>query len=204
MAYAKGEKQKAMKLFEFEKIARTMEKKFGKIAKGDEESHAMVLFPMEENLLKLNRKYPASNSRRLREAIFITLHQIDSYLTGKKADTGNFENEDNIRLKNALLYVFDPFSNEEVKDILTEKSELDLEDSEQMESYFQEPIQCILRILDSVDHWEKRSGSNGYFEFIESWIGEKVPRDDKLNFAILISGEKAPALMKEFVDGTEL
>ena len=153
-----------MKLFEFEKIARTMEKKFGKISKGDEESHAMVLFPMEENLLKINRKYPSSNSRRLREAIFITLHQIDSCLTGKKADTGNFENEDNIRLKNALLYVFDPFSNEEVKDILTEKSELDLEDSEQMESYFQEPIQCILRILDSVDHWEKRSGSNGYFD----------------------------------------
>ena len=103
---------------------------------------------MEGNLLKINRKYPASNSRRLREAIFITLHQIDSYLTGEKADTGSFENEDNIRLKDALMYVFDPFSNEEVKAILTEKSELDLEDREQLESYYREPVQCILRILD--------------------------------------------------------
>ena len=137
-----------MKLFEFEKIARKMEKQFGKISKGDEESHAMVLFPMEGNLLKIHRKYPASNSRRLREAIFITLHQIDSYLTGEKADTGSFENEDNIRLKDALMYVFDPFSNEEVKAILTEKSELDLEDREQLESYYREPVQCILRILD--------------------------------------------------------
>ena len=137
-----------MRLFEFEKIARKMEKQFGKISKGDEESHAMVLFPMEGNLLKINRKYPASNSRRLREAIFITLHQIDSYLTGEKADTGSFENEDNIRLKDALMYVFDPFSNEEVKAILTEKSELDLEDREQLESYYREPVQCILRILD--------------------------------------------------------
>lgn len=192
-----------MRLFEFEKIARKMEKQFGKISKGDEESHAMVLFPMEGNLLKINRKYPASNSRRLREAIFITLHQIDSYLTGEKADTGSFENEDNIRLKDALMYVFDPFSNEEVKAILTEKSELDLEDREQLESYYREPVQCILRILDSVDHWEKRSGSNGYFQFMENWLGEKVPRDDKLNYAILLSGDKALDLMKEIKNGTD-
>ena len=192
-----------MKLFEFEKIARKMEKQFGKISKGDEESHAMVLFPMEGNLLKINRKYPASNSRRLREAIFITLHQIDSYLTGEKADTGSFENEDNIRLKDALMYVFDPFSNEEVKAILTEKSELDLEDREQLESYYREPVQCILRILDSVDHWEKRCGSNGYFQFVENWLGEKVPRDDKLNYAILLSGDKALDLMKEIKNGTD-
>jgi len=192
-----------MKLFEFEKIARKMEKQFGKISKGDEESHAMVLFPMEGNLLKINRKYPASNSRRLREAIFITLHQIDSYLTGEKADTGSFENEDNIRLKDALMYVFDPFSNEEVKAILTEKSELDLEDREQLEPYYREPVQCILRILDSVDHWEKRSGSNGYFQFMENWLGEKVPRDDKLNYAILLSGDKALDLMKEIKNGTD-
>jgi len=192
-----------MKLFEFEKIARKMEKQFGKISKGDEESHAMVLFPMEGNLLKINRKYPASNSRRLREAVFITLHQIDSYLTGEKADTGSFENEDNIRLKDALMYVFDPFSNEEVKAILTEKSELDLEDREQLESYYREPVQCILRILDSVDHWEKRSGSNGYFQFIENWLGEKVPRDDKLNYAILLSDDKALDLMKEIKNGTD-
>lgn len=192
-----------MRLFEFEKIARKMEKQFGKISKGDEESHAMVLFPMEGNLLKINRKYPASNSRRLREAIFITLHQIDSYLTGEKADTGSFENEDNIRLKDALMYVFDPFSNEEVKAILTEKSELDLEDREQLEPYYREPVQCILRILDSVDHWEKRSGSNGYFQFMENWLGEKVPRDDKLNYAILLSGDKALDLMKEIKNGTD-
>ena len=192
-----------MKLFEFEKIARKMEKQFGKISKGDEESHAMVLFPMEGNLLKINRKYPASNSRRLREAIFITLHQIDSYLTGEKADTGSFENEDNIRLKDALMYVFDPFSNEEVKAILTEKSELDLEDREQLEPYYREPVQCILRILDSVDYWEKRSGSNGYFQFMENWLGEKVPRDDKLNYAILLSGDKALDLMKEIKNGTD-
>ena len=61
-----------------------MEKQFGKISKGDEERHAMMLFPMEENLLKINRKYSSSNSRRLREAIFIALHQNLRY---------HFENE---------------------------------------------------------------------------------------------------------------
>ncbi len=90
-----------------------------------------------------------------------------------------------------------------MKAILTEKSELDLEDREQLESYYREPVQCILRILDSVDHWEKRSGSNGYFQFMENWLGEKVPRDDKLNYAILLSGDKALDLMKEIKNGTD-
>ena len=58
-----------MQLYQFERIYSQMEKEFGKIYKGNEEEYAMLLFPMEGNALKVHRAYPASNSRRLREAM---------------------------------------------------------------------------------------------------------------------------------------
>ena len=54
----------------------------------------MVLFPMESNLLKIRRKYPDSNSRRLREAILLVLHRVNGYLKHEDIDVEKFENED--------------------------------------------------------------------------------------------------------------
>ena len=33
---------------------------------------------------------------------------------------------------------------------------------------------CLLRIKESVDTWEKQAGSNGYFEFIEQYMGAEI------------------------------
>ena len=62
-----------MQLYQFEKIYSQMEKEFGKIRKGDEETYSMLLLPMESNALKIHRKFPASNSRRMKEAIAYTI-----------------------------------------------------------------------------------------------------------------------------------
>lgn len=62
-----------MQLYQFEKIYSQMEKEFGKIRKGDEETYSMLLLPMESNALKIHRKFPASNSRRMKEAIALVL-----------------------------------------------------------------------------------------------------------------------------------
>lgn len=45
-----------MQLYQFEKIYSQMEKEFGKIRKGDEETYSMLLLPMESNALKIHRK----------------------------------------------------------------------------------------------------------------------------------------------------
>ena len=171
---------------QFEMIIRKMEQRYGRIHKGDEEVHAMMLFPMESNLLKVHRKHPDSNSRRLREAIYLTLHTINGYLTGEQPDVKRFENPENLRLRNAMLYSFDPFTNDEVRDALSVDSELDLNDKNALEKYFKEPVQCVRRIYDSVETWEKRSGSNGYFEFIEGYMGSKISRDDKMTFSVRV------------------
>ena len=50
-----------------------MEREFGKIRNGEEETYAMLLLPMEGNVLKIHREFPESNSRRLREAIALAV-----------------------------------------------------------------------------------------------------------------------------------
>lgn len=72
-----------MQQYQFEKIYSQMEKEYGKIAKGDEDFHTINIFAMESNLLKVHRKFPSSNSRRLLEAIALVLFDIKSRCTGK-------------------------------------------------------------------------------------------------------------------------
>lgn len=103
-----------MQQYQFEKIYSQMEKEYGKIAKGDEDFHTINIFAMESNLLKVHRKFPSSNSRRLLEAIALVLFDIKSRCTGETFELDSFRNEDNARLEHALLMAFDPFTNEEL------------------------------------------------------------------------------------------
>jgi len=174
------EKEKKMNQYQFEQITRQMERQYGKMRKGEEEYYTMLLFPMESNLLKIWRKYPDSNSRRLGEAILLVLYAIKNNTDAEKADTGKFETTANVRLRDALLAAFDPFSNEEIREVV----DIDIEDKEKLKEYYQIPVKCILRIKDSVEHWGNERGSNGYFEFLEEWIGRDVPNDDKMNYSV--------------------
>jgi len=169
-----------MQQYQFERIYSQMEKEFGKVKKGDEESHAMMLFPMESNALKIHRLQPKANSRRMREAIALVLFDIKGIYEGKKYDTESQRDEGNQALERGLLMAFDPFTNDEIKELL--KDDLETMD---LRGYYREPIRCLLRIKDSVDLLEKKAGSDGYFEFIESHMGAKINRDDKMNLAIL-------------------
>ena len=78
-----------MQLYRFEKIYSQMEKEFGKIRKGEEETYAMLLLPMEGNVLKIHRKCPESNSRRIREAIALALFDVKGNYSGEKHSGSN-------------------------------------------------------------------------------------------------------------------
>lgn len=95
-----------------------MEREFGKIRKGEEETYAMLLLPMEGNVLKIHREFPESNSRRLREAIGLALFDVKETYSGEKYDAGNFRNAENERLEKALLMAFDPYTNNEIMELL--------------------------------------------------------------------------------------
>ena len=151
-----------MQLYQFERIYSQMEKVFDKMRKGVEERYSMLLLALEGNVLKVHRKFPLSNSRRLREAIALALFDVKEKCTGEKADTE--------KLKEALLMAFDPYTNAKVMDLLKQHPADELTQV-QLKDYYKLPVMCLLRIKDSVDIWEKRSGTDGYFDFIESYMG---------------------------------
>ena len=164
-----------------------MEREFGKIRKGEEETYAMLLLPMEGNVLKIHREFPESNSRRLREAIALALFDIKGTYSREKYDTDNFRNKENERLEKALLMAFDPYTNNEIMELVKEQFQMDILSQEQVKEYYKFPVMCLLRIKESIDTWEKRSGSDGYFDFIEGYMGKEIKGND-MNFSIMSSG----------------
>ncbi|RKI41519.1 hypothetical protein D7V86_25850 [bacterium D16-51] len=173
-----------MNQYQFEQIAKRMERRYGKIRKGEEEKHSMLLFPMESNLLKIHRKYPDANSRRLEEAILLALHEVEMHITGEQIDVRCFEGQENIRLKNALMQAFDPFTNREICDVLEHMEKIDFHDKKELENYYKEPVLCILRIQESVKTMLKRNGADGYFDFLERTIGTLITNNEEMNYSI--------------------
>ena len=55
---------------------------------------------------------------------------------------------------------------------------------EMLKSYYKIPVMCLLRIKDSIDTWEKRSGADGYFDFIEGYMGSQI-KGNKMNFTVM-------------------
>ena len=176
-----------MQLYQFERIYSQMEKEFGKIRKGEEEAYAMLLLPLEGNVLKIHREFPLSNSRRLREAIALALFDIKEKYTGEKIDTEKFRNNDNEKLEKALLMAFDPYTNMEVMELLKQQTQTGEITLEMLKSYYKIPVMCLLRIKDSIDTWEKQAGADGYFDFIESYIGSKI-KGNEMKFTIMSPG----------------
>lgn len=168
-----------MQPYKFDKIYSQMAKEFGRIGKGEEDPHAMLLFALETNAMKVHRAHPSSNSRRLREAIGLVLFDIKDRLDGGNSDTDNIRNEDNERLEKALLIAFDPFFDAESQ---TPPGEMD---AEELHEYYREPVMCLLRIKDSIDLWEKNRGSDGYFDFLEGYMGAEI-RGDKMTAALTL------------------
>ena len=170
--------------YQFEQIIRRTERNYGKMKRGDEDLYQMLLWTLESNALKIRRKHKNCNSRRLKEALLLTLYSIEDRINGTSTDLQKFENEENLKLKNALLMAFDPFSNEDVAEVVNNTSPEIFSDTDKLKEYYKYPAICLMRIKDSVEFWEKNNGADGYFDFIESNIGMKIEQNEKMNFTI--------------------
>ena len=71
--------------------------------------------------------------------------------------------------------------------LLKEQFHVDMLSQEQVKEYYKFPVMCLLRIKESIDTWEKRSGSDGYFDFIEGYMGREITGTE-MNFSIMSSG----------------
>jgi len=167
--------------YTFEKISSHMSKEFGKIKIGDEEEYAELMFSIESNLIKINRKTGLNNGWRAVEALRIALFTINGYLNDWKYDFGEYLTTENQDFVKAVLMAIDPFTNKELHELL--KQEYDLDFQKDLYDYFAIPIKCIVRVEDSVQYWTEKAGANGYFEFMESHVKSPIYDDFKMGFA---------------------
>jgi hypothetical protein len=167
--------------YRFEKIASDMSKKFGSIKKGEEESYDFALFPMESNLIKVNRKYKINSGRRAIEAVRVCLFIIDGYLNDTEYDLDIYLTDKVSPYVNGLLMAFDPAANEKLLSAI-ESLGPDIKLNENPVEYYEVPIKCLVRIEKSIEFWTKKFGENGYFSFLEQQLGRAVPKNDQMDF----------------------
>jgi len=80
---------------------------------------------------------------------------------------------------------FDPYTNAEIEAVFKEHLQEGEFTQEMLKDHYKLSVTCLLRIKDSIDLWEKRSGSNGYFQFIEEYMGDKI-RGTERKFSVLL------------------
>lgn len=111
-------------------------------------------------------------------------------MTGEEHDLSAYLSPETELLAETLQMAFDPFANSEIMEILQSQG-VDCEDKmrdnnkEALKKYYKEPVICLLRIKDSVDTWGKQVGANGYFVFIENYMGSSIPRNEEYKFSVM-------------------
>ena len=191
-------KKSRVNSYKMDKISTKMARKFGKIKKGNEDAYSFILFSLEGNMLKLHRDNNSRNSRRALEAVKLCLLLIDSYLSDIEYDFTSVINDENKALRDGLRMGFDPFYNEEIKNLVS--SMYNLDSAKDMEEYFKTPATCLIRIEQSIELWIDNLGINGYFKFIEQQLGEQVPQDLKMNYTIMGEEKEMVRVIKQDQD----
>lgn len=69
-------------------------------------------------------------------------------------------------------------------ELLKEQDGTDELTQEMLKDYYKLPVMCLLRVKESIDIWEKRSGADGYFDFMEGYFGSQI-KGTEMKFAIL-------------------
>ena len=169
--------------YHFGKIASRMTRDFGSIEKNREEKYDHILFPMESNLVKTNRKSRINSGRSTIEAIHICLFMIDGYLNQTEYDLDPYISDTNSPYSAALLMCFDPFTNEYLRSIVEES--FDIHSREGLRNYFDPMVKCLLRIEKSIELWTKEYGDAGYYRFLEKQIGVEIANNDIMDCVIL-------------------
>jgi hypothetical protein len=186
--------KKQVNTHNYERISSRMAKEFGVIEKNLEGNYEQILFHIESNLLKINRKHGIDNGQMAIDAIHICLLMIDGYLNRTEYDLDPYITETNKPFLTALLMSFDPFTNEHLKPIVEEKC--DMQSTEGLHEYFEAPVKCLLWIEKNIELQTKNSGNNGYFSFLENQIGEAVAQDETID-CIVVTWTKESATSQQ-------
>lgn len=148
------------------KNIRYLKKRFG-ILKNKTRQFERELYIIESHLLILNTSYQAS-SREIQKIIHIVINRLLDIEEGITTDYSDYATEDLLYMADGLEYICNPYVNEAVAKVL--KPYVDINNKDNYEYIFKNVFICFLRILDSIEFWDKEFGVDGYFRYIKQFI----------------------------------
>ncbi len=176
-----------MTSYQFERFPSRVAKRFGTLSPSDVNACYQLVLSMEGNILRVNRRNPKANSARVLEAITLTLIQLTDRLDQTATDVSGFQNPENLQLKNALMSAFDPLTNNAMVPKLREMiRDADLRDPALYRRIYPGPIRVLLYLKSTAEHCIRTHGSDGFIRYLYSFIGDKVPHDEVMNWAMLL------------------
>lgn len=82
---------------------------------------------------------------------------------------------------------FDPYTNEEVMELLKQQETAEGLPQEMLKNYYKVPVMCLLRIKASIGTWEKGFWADGYFDFMEGYMGSQI-KGTEMKFTLMSLG----------------
>lgn len=158
-----------------------MRREFGRIKKGDTEPYVEKLKLMQESLFQIQQELDSKNSRRALDAVRFSLLIIDGYLRNVQYDYSRFKTDEGEAFLQALLFTFDPFRNDSIREKM--EGEYQLDNRGELRRYFTPYILCLIYLEDTVIHWIGQLGREGYFLYLNEQLGvhlEEIQDDEVL------------------------
>ncbi len=158
--------KKELKIYDLKRVIQRASKEFGNIIKGTEDDYNPQLDILEHNIYEIREKYKISDWQ-LRNVISMVIYDIKGLIEDKEYDYQDIASEEENNFARELRYLFNPFENKEIKNVLIN---IDLNNKDDLIMLFSFPIKCLLRIYDSIEFWNQRYGNNGYFRMLEEMV----------------------------------
>lgn len=156
---------------------RTIQKRYGEI-KSDVGQFEDELLTLECHLLVLHETLHLS-SLEAKKIIHVVIQRILDQENHETSDFTDYVHEDLLCLADGLEQICNPYANVHLMKYLKQFIEVDDEHYDQI---FKNVLLCLVRILKSIDKWDKEFGNNGYFKFIERFIDVDACLEDDPEF----------------------
>ncbi|MBR1684963.1 MAG: hypothetical protein IJ708_07465 [Clostridia bacterium] len=167
--------------YQFRRVERDLKKRYGKCEDEEMELYSQIVYPIERNCMRIHRREKAATSRAMHDALLLCLHRMKDHIDDTHTDTSSFEKEGAMLLLHGIMVSIDPYDpvwEGKYDDAVTNKS-----------TYIV-LSRILLRLLESVDLWNEVYGTEGYFFFLEDFLGKKVkPGDDEWDCCFLTTNE---------------
>lgn len=151
-------------------MLRKIKKEFGTIERGAEYLYEDDLYEIEHNLYIQSQMYYL-NSRQIKDIVMVWIVKLYGLYHDTDYDLSYTINDDLIEMTKPLVYICNPYINEEIKkQFIQNHPDEDLNTLETKKNIYEMNFRLLNRILDSIEFWNKEYGSNGYLNYLNHFM----------------------------------